>query len=132
MELIAEKVRQFTQPNYDINVWADNEGQLDASWTINLTFYPLIYPSDPEYQEHYEGFPAVNMSVFHTLRIPIVHRGNRIAEALAYLDNLVTNSCEEGDEFDLQSMNWWSSETVLNNPPEFIADFIETLPRKGN
>lgn len=123
MYKVTEKVRELTKVDYDINVWADNEGQMDASWTVNVTFYPLVYSENE--------LPTVDTSVFYTLRLPVVHRGKRISDALAYLDTLVTNSSDDYDAFDLQSMDWWSAEVVLEHPPTIIREFMDSLPREG-
>ena len=131
MKQIKEKIRLMSKPDYDINVWADNEGNtMDASWVVNLTFYRLKYPEDRDYPEYGEGFPVVDTSDYHTLKIPVMHRGNRIAEAIHYLDTLVTTSSDDWDEFDTESMDWWSSETVLEHPPALIKEFMDALPRR--
>jgi hypothetical protein len=59
MYKVKEKVRELSTPDYDINVWADNEGDMDASWTVNLTFYWLKYPGDPDYPDNGHGFPLL-------------------------------------------------------------------------
>jgi hypothetical protein len=131
MYKITEEVRQLTTGEYDINVWSDNEGEIDASWVINLSFYPLRYPGESGYpRRETHGFPIVDTSVDYTLKIPVLHRGNRIGDALRYLDYLVTGSSDDYDQFDLQYMDWWSNETVLDNAPEFIKEFMATLPRR--
>jgi hypothetical protein len=133
MYKVTEKVRQLTTGEYDINVWADNDNEVDASWIVNLTFYPLAFPGDSNYpKRETHGFPVVDTSTFYTLKLPVLHRGNRIGEALRYLDYLVTGSSDDYDQFDLRYMDWWSSETVLDNPPDFIAEFVATLPRREN
>ena len=38
MYKVKDKVRELSTPDYDINVWADNDGDMDASWTVSLTF----------------------------------------------------------------------------------------------
>lgn len=136
MYKVTEKVRKLTTGEYDINVWSDNELDeetevIDASWVIHLTFYPLRYPGESGYpKRETHGFPIVDTSVFHTLDIPVLHRGDRIGDALRYLDYLITDSSEGYDEFDLQQMDWWSNEVVLENPPELIKEFMAKLPRR--
>ncbi len=131
MYKVKEKIRKLTTGEYDINVWADNDGEIDASWTVSLTFYPLKYPGDPGYPKMGKfQMPTVDTSTFYTLQIPVLHRGDRIREALRYLDYLVTDSSDDYDQFDLQEMDWWSNETVLENPPAFIKEFMLTLPRR--
>lgn len=136
MYKVTEEVRQLTTGEYDINVWSDNEldeetEAIDASWVVHLTFYPLRYPGEANYPKN-EGhdFPVVDTSVFHTLDIPVLHRGERMGDALRYLDHLITDSSDDYDEFDLQQMDWWSNEVVLENPPALIAEFMSTLPRR--
>jgi len=131
MYKITEEVRKMTTGEYDINVWADNEGDIDATWVVNLTFYPLKYPGDLGYPKNVgHGFPIVDTSTFHTLKIPVLHRGERIGQALRYLDLLVTDSSDDYDQFDLQEMDWWSNETVLENAPDYIQEFVTALPRR--
>jgi hypothetical protein len=130
MKQIKEKIRLMSTPDYDINVWSDNEGDMDASWTVNLTFYRLKYPGDQDYPESGQGFPIVDTSDYHTLKIPVMHRGDRIAEAMHYLDTLVVNSSDDFDQFNQDNMDWWSSEVVLEHPPALIKEFMDTLPRR--
>jgi hypothetical protein len=130
MYKVKEKVRELATPDYDINVWADNEGDMDASWVVNLTFYWLKYPGDDDYPEHGGGFPVVDTRRYHPLKIPVMYRGDRVREAMAYLQTLVTNSSDDFDQFDVENMDWWSSEVVLEHPPAFIKQFMDGLPRR--
>ena len=132
MYKVVEEVRELSTPDYDINVWADNEGNtMDASWVVNLTFYRLKYPGDPGYQaDLFHGLPIADTSEYYALKIPVMHRGSRIAEAINYLDTLITNSSDDWDAFDVENMDWWSSEVVLEHPPAFIKEFMDTLPRR--
>ena len=131
MYRVKEKVRELATPDYDINVWADNTGEMDASWVVSLTFYRLKYPGDPDYQaDLFHGLPIADTSDYYSLKIPVMHRGNRIAEAMHYLDTLVTNSSDDYDEFDTENMDWWSSEVVLEHPPALIKEFMDALPRR--
>ncbi len=132
MYMVTEEIRQLTTGEYDINVWADNDGnKADASWVVYLTFYPIVYPGETNYPEReHHGFPIVDTSTFHTLKVPVLHRGSRIKDALRYLDSVVTEGSDDYDQFDLQEMDWWSNETALTNPPAFIKEFMETLPRR--
>lgn len=132
MQFINEQVATVRTGEYDINVWTDNEFPMDTSWVIHLTFYPLMWPGDPGYpQGERHGLPLVDTSTFYGLNVPLYTRGKRASDAVAYLKELVNNSCEDGDEFSLKSMDWWSNEIVLTNPPALIQEFINALPRRG-
>lgn len=129
MYKVREKVRELATPDYDINVWADNEGY-EAGGVVNLTFYWLKYPGDDDYPDTGHEFPIADTRRYHTLKVPVMYRGGRVGEAIRYLDTLITNSSNDYGEFDTENMDWWSSEVVLENPPAFIKQFMDVLPRR--
>jgi hypothetical protein len=106
--------------DYDINVWVDSEWD-DVDRTVSLTFYPLV-------MDDAMGYMVTDPSTFYTLRISLWPRGPKHKAALQYIIGLVN----EEDTFDANYTEWWSNECVLVNPPELIADFMATLPRKGD
>lgn len=132
MTMITEKIDTLNFVEYDINVVADE----DTS-TIDLVFYPLMYPGDAGYdgealfgKGHEFGFPVADYTRWYKLELPKNARGPRYRDALRYLEELVTGE-SFGDVWDVEGMDWVSCETVLTDPPALIAEFISKLPRRG-
>jgi hypothetical protein len=132
MKLITEKVLELGQAEFDINVWSE-------AGTVYLTFYPLRYPGDSDYPDRdlAHGFPVLDTSRFYSLSIPSDARGPRYRDALAYLASMV--ECERVEAPELypvplwdgyDGMDWWSSETLITDPPALIREFLATLPRR--
>lgn len=120
LSMIEDTVVEYPATgDYDINVWVE-DGWDNQRKYVSLTFYPLAMGPD--------GYLKIDTSVFHTLKIALWPRGPKHQAALSYIADLVN----EDDVFDPRHTDWWSNECVLVNPPELIADFMVTLPRKGD
>jgi hypothetical protein len=121
MKMIEDTVVDYpTTGQYDINVWCDSAWD-SHDRTVSITFYPLVMNDTMRVL-------VSDMSRFYTLRISMWPRGPKHKAALRYLIDLVNKE----DTFDPNYTEWWSNECVLVDPPELIADFMATLPRKEN
>ena len=133
---IDDTINNLQWADYDINVWSEDGN-------VFLTFYPLRYPGDKRYPdadlEH--GLPVVDTSTYYSLRINSKSHTALNRDALDYLRNMVNaDHYDEPERYGLlwgadelpveDDLDWWTCETALVDPPELIADFIATIPRR--
>jgi hypothetical protein len=132
MKLITDEVRTLKLVEYDINIHTHKDDPF-----VNLVFYPLVYPGDEGYKanswfgkDYNYGIPIADYTHPHVLRIPKRARGPKYNEAFAYLEEVVVYG-SDGDEWDVDGMDWTSVENVLDDTSALINEFRATLPRRA-